>query len=90
MRELTFCDASGRAFRLDRVVVDPDAVHVIDYKTGAEEAGEGRDDAIRSRLAESDRAQVREYIRVVRDVFPGRPVRGILAYVDRRKWETVE
>jgi ATP-dependent exoDNAse (exonuclease V) beta subunit len=90
MRELTFCDAAGRAYRLDRVVVDPDAVHIIDYKTGAEDAGEGRSDAFRSRLDESDRTQVRAYIRIVQDVFPGRPVRGILAYVDRRKWETVE
>jgi len=92
LRELTFCDAEGRAFRMDRVVVDPDAVHIIDYKTGAEEAGgadSGRD-GVRARLEESDREQVRAYIRIVRDIFPGRPVRGILAYVDRRKWETLE
>ncbi|MGD0783865.1 MAG: hypothetical protein ABSA30_13505, partial [Candidatus Aminicenantales bacterium] len=89
MRELTFCDAEGRAYRMDRVVADPDAVTIIDFKTGAEGAGAARQ-GVRARLEESDRAQVREYIRIVRDVFPGRPVRGILAYVDRRAWETVE
>jgi ATP-dependent helicase/nuclease subunit A len=75
MREATFCDAEGRAFRMDRVVIDPDAVHIVDYKTGTEGA---------------DPAQVREYIRIIRDVFPGRLVRGVLAYVDRGTWETVE
>ena len=35
-REVDFCDAEGRAFRMDRVVVDPDAVTVVDYKTGAD------------------------------------------------------
>ena len=75
MREATFCDSEGRAYRMDRVVVDPDGIHIVDYKTGAEEA---------------DPSQVREYIRILRDVFPGRPVRGVLAYVDRRAWETVE
>jgi ATP-dependent exoDNAse (exonuclease V) beta subunit len=92
LRELTFCDAAGRAFRMDRVVVDSDAVHIIDYKTGAEGGGE-RDrgeSAIRARLEESDKAQVRAYIQIVKDIYPDRPVRGILAYVDRRKWETVE
>ena len=92
MRELTFCDAQGRAFRMDRVVIDPDAVHIIDYKTGADGAGGfgSADNGVRARLEESDREQVRAYIRIVRDIFPGRAVRGILAYVDRRKWETLE
>ncbi len=92
MRELTFCDAEGRAYRMDRVVVDPDAVAIIDFKTGAEGAGGAgfAREGVRSRLEESDRAQVREYIRIARDVFPRRSVRGILAYVDRRTWETVE
>jgi ATP-dependent exoDNAse (exonuclease V) beta subunit len=90
MRELTFCGADGRAYRMDRVVIDPDAVHIIDYKTGAEGAGSEGDEGYRDRPEESDRAQVREYIRIIRDVFPGRSVRGVLAYVDRRRWETVE
>jgi ATP-dependent exoDNAse (exonuclease V) beta subunit len=74
---MTFCDAAGRSVRMDRVVVDPDAVHVIDFKTGRE-AGLG------------DREQVLTYIAVVKDVFPGRPVRGALAYIDRAVWEPVE
>jgi ATP-dependent exoDNAse (exonuclease V) beta subunit len=77
LRETTFCDAAGRSVRMDRVVVDPDAVTVIDYKTGRE-PGLG------------DRDQVLAYLAIVRDVFAGRPARGALAYIDREVWETVE
>ncbi len=77
LRETTFCDAAGRSVRMDRVVVDSDAVHVIDFKTG-QAPGLG------------DRDQVLAYVAIVREVFPGRPARGILAYIDRGIWETVE
>ncbi|MDD8025885.1 MAG: UvrD-helicase domain-containing protein [Acidobacteriota bacterium] len=76
LRETTFCDASGRSLRMDRVVVDPDAVHVIDFKTGRE-PGLG------------DRDQVLAYTAIVREVFPGLPVHGVLAYIDRGVWEPV-
>ena len=34
MKEQELADSQGRLFRVDRVVVDPDAVTVIEYKTG--------------------------------------------------------
>ncbi len=77
LRETTFCDAAGRSVRMDRVVVDSDAVTVIDFKTGRE-PGPG------------DREQVLAYLAIVRDVFGGRPARGALAYIDRGVWEAVE
>lgn len=77
LRETTFCDAAGRSVRMDRVVVDSDAVTVIDFKTGRE-PGPG------------DREQVLAYLDIVRDVFGGRPARGALAYIDREVWEAVE
>ena len=60
--------ADGRLYRLDRLVVDPDVLTVIDYKTGVENP-------------EYDE-QVRRYMKIVREIFPGRLVRGYLAYVD--------
>lgn len=77
LRETTFCDAAGRSVRMDRVVVDPNEVHVIDFKTGREPGPDDRD-------------QVLAYLAIVRDVFGGRPARGALAYIDRGIWETVE
>ena len=74
LREFDFCDAAGRVFRMDRVVVDPDEVRVADFKTG----GESR---------ESDRAQVRGYAAILREIFPGRPVRAVLVYIDSRDGE---
>lgn len=66
--EQEFVRSDGQLFRIDRVMVDPDSVVVVDYKTGAE----------REEYAE----QVENYLAIVRDAFPGRSVTGVLAYVD--------
>jgi len=83
--EFTVCDARGRALRMDRIVLDPGAATVIDYKTGGvfdAAALEGEEEA--------DRKQVREYIRLLRALFPGRNVRGVIARIDRGTMEEVE
>ena len=70
---------------MDRVVVDPEAVAVVDFKTGSETDAEKR----RAR-SEADRAQVRSYMRILGEAVPGRSVRGFLAYIDEGSFETVE
>ncbi len=74
MVEQEVSDATGRLFRVDRIVVDPGEVTVIEYKTGREEEYE-----------ESHRAQMANYLRLVGEIFEGRRVRGLLAYVDLRR-----
>jgi ATP-dependent helicase/nuclease subunit A len=69
LREQEFCDETGRLFRMDRVVVDPDRVTVVDFKTGAEETGRYEED-------------VRTYARILGQVYPGRAVEALLAFVD--------
>ena len=54
---------------MDRVVADPDRVTVIDFKTGEEQPVEHE-------------AQVRDYMAILSDAFPGREVTALLAYVD--------
>jgi RecB family exonuclease len=54
---------------MDRVVVDPSRVTVIDFKTGAEEPA-------------GHEAQLRAYMQVLSEAFPGLPVSGLAAYVD--------
>lgn len=66
--EQNIVSPAGKIFRIDRLVVDPDRVTVIDYKTGGE--------------AEEHHEQVREYLHLVRELYPGRTVEGLLAYVD--------
>jgi ATP-dependent helicase/nuclease subunit A len=70
-REQEYTDASGRLFRMDRVVIDADAVTVVDYKTGKDKRG-----------VDKYRTQMRNYMRILSEVYPGKPVRGIIAFVD--------
>ncbi|MBE3124985.1 MAG: UvrD-helicase domain-containing protein, partial [Acidobacteria bacterium] len=84
-REFDVCDASGNVNRMDRVLVDPEAVLVVDFKTGAE-----IDPARRSKFEDEDRAQVLRYIALMKEIHPDRPARGVLAYLDQRRFEVVE
>jgi ATP-dependent exoDNAse (exonuclease V) beta subunit len=74
LREQEFSDAWGRLFRMDRVVIDPDRVAVIDYKTGQEKAAE-----------EQYRIQLKNYMKILKELYPERDVEGIIAYVDLRE-----
>ncbi len=60
----------GALWRMDRLVVDPAEVTVIDFKTGGEER------------EEEYREQVRRYMQLAGDLFPGRRTHGVIAYVD--------
>lgn len=70
-REQEYSDGSGRLFRMDRVVIDRDAVTVIDFKTGKN----------RNAL-ESYREQMDTYMGIVREVYPGRKVMGLISLID--------
>ncbi len=72
--EQEFCDENGRLSRMDRVVVDPDRVAVIDYKTGYEEDAE-----------EKHEPQIRGYMSILAEVFPKRTVEALLVYTNRRE-----
>ena len=76
--EKEFANPSGMLYRLDRVIVDADAITVVDFKTGGDE------------LEKEYREQVRNYISLLRDVYPGRKVSGVLAYVDMLQLRPVE
>ena len=73
LREQEFANRLGGLFRMDRVVMDKNLVTVIDFKTGGDE----KEDEYRNQLV--------NYVNLLRDVFSSVPVRGIVAYVDRKK-----
>ncbi len=61
----------GQLFRMDRVLVEREMVTVVDFKTGGRE------------MEEKYRKQVKGYLDLLQDLFPGRTMRGVLAYIDR-------
>ena len=69
--EKEFVSAQGHLFRMDRVVVDPEKVVVVDFKTGKTEH------------EESYRMQLQTYARLVGECLPEKQVEAYLAYVDR-------
>ncbi len=77
-REQEFSDEEGHLFRMDRVVIDPDRVTVLDFKTG----GEGWAD-------EKYRAQMRKYMKIAKDIYPDRRLEGRIVYIDIGKITTL-
>jgi ATP-dependent helicase/nuclease subunit A len=69
--EREILDAQGAARRVDRLIIDTDSILVVDFKTGGDDAH-----AMYER-------QVREYCALLAPLFPGRTLRGAVAYVDR-------
>jgi ATP-dependent helicase/nuclease subunit A len=71
--EITMPD--GQLQRLDRLVIDTEALAVIDYKTGGE--------------SDEYDEQVKRYMKLAGGLYPDRPVSGLLAYVDLNKVQRV-
>lgn len=77
-KEQEYSDASGRLFRMDRVVVDPEHVTVIDYKTGKDKGA-----------LEKYQLQLKNYMRILGEVYREKPVTGFIAFVDLNEVERV-
>ena len=73
-REKEFSDREGSLLRMDRVILDEGRIMVMDYKTGGEKKAE-----------EKYFSQLKNYIRILRDLYPGREVEGMIAYVDLKE-----
>ena len=75
--EQDLTNRDGALYRADRIVIDPKNVTVVDFKTGGDEA-------------ESEyMIQVRNYMGILREIYPGKEVRGCIAYVDLKKTRRV-
>lgn len=82
--ELEVCDKTGRERRLDRVVVDPGEVFVLEFKTGIpSEPGRRRE------WEEEDRRVFKAYLEIMKDIHPDKNVRGAFAFIDRGTVEDV-
>lgn len=78
-KEQEFSDSSGRLFRMDRVVIDPETVTVIDYKTGKERGA-----------SDADRAQLKNYMKIAGEVYLDKTISGVFLFIDRNEVERVE
>ncbi|MDI6809024.1 MAG: UvrD-helicase domain-containing protein [Candidatus Eisenbacteria bacterium] len=70
-REVEYVDEEGNVQRLDRLLVDAGQVTAIDFKSGTGD-----------KEIQSHSEQVRRYVEMIRQIYPGRNVTGYLAYVD--------
>ncbi len=73
-REQDFSDPEGNLLIMDRVIIDNDCVMVMDYKTGGEK-----------RQEESYAKQIKNYIRILNDLYPDKRIEGMIAYVDLKE-----
>ena len=73
-KEQEFSDSRGNLFRMDRVIFEKDRISVIDYKTGADREAE-----------EEYASQLKNYIRILDEIYPDKKVEGIIAYVDLKE-----
>ncbi len=64
-------DSRGRLFRIDRVVVDAEAVTLFEFKSGRPGAE-----------SEKHVAQMANYLKILGEVYKDRPLDGVIAYVE--------
>jgi ATP-dependent helicase/nuclease subunit A len=78
MREQEFSDGSGNLYRMDRVIIDKDNVTVIDFKTGKD-----------SDSGEIYILQLKNYLKILREMYPDKIIEGIIAYIDAREMRRI-
>ncbi|MBI5787710.1 MAG: UvrD-helicase domain-containing protein [Candidatus Schekmanbacteria bacterium] len=74
LKEQEFADTNGNLFRMDRVVVDEHLATVIDFKTGQDSGKEA-----------GYILQVRNYLNLLKDIYPDKRTQGIIAYIDLKE-----
>jgi ATP-dependent helicase/nuclease subunit A len=78
-REQEFSDSRGNLFRMDRVVLREGQVTVIDYKTGTGKETE-----------KEYISQLKNYIRILKEIYPDKDVEGMIAYLDLKEIKKVK
>jgi len=69
-------DRNGITKRIDRLVVKDDETWIIDFKSSKSETGTYQD-------------QVKEYMKIIADIYPRKKVKGYLVYFDSFKLEEI-
>jgi ATP-dependent exoDNAse (exonuclease V) beta subunit len=86
--EKAVVDANGETRRIDRMLVGPKQVVIVDFKSRQEGAGQARDkDADQGTdapagISGSERQQMQAYLRIAAVLYPHKTVEGYLIYMD--------
>jgi ATP-dependent exoDNAse (exonuclease V) beta subunit len=67
--EKEIVDRRGETFKIDRIAVTEDRIEIVDFKTGETHSGDHIE-------------QISLYARLLREIYPGKPIRSFLLYVD--------
>ncbi|MDD8021022.1 MAG: UvrD-helicase domain-containing protein [Acidobacteriota bacterium] len=78
--EAEMVNRRGELYRSDRLLIEPEIISIVDFKTG-----QFPDEAIRKGHAE----QVKNYKAILEEIYPGRKVRGWLLYIDSGELEEI-
>ena len=70
-------DLKGDTKRIDRIIVKEKEVWIVDYKSSRESN-------------EKYLTQIKEYIDIIKKVYPQKYVKGFLLYLDETKFEEVK
>ncbi len=76
-QEKEIVDISGRACKIDRLIVKDREVNVVDYKSVHEDLPEYSE-------------QVRDYMHIVKTMYPSKHIRGFLLYLDDFNIEEID
>lgn len=81
LREKELVNSRGELYRADRIVIDPELITVIDFKTG-EEAG--------AEIKNLHWQQVKNYKAMLEEIYPEKKIEAVLIYLDQGYVEKVE
>ncbi|MBI5076417.1 MAG: UvrD-helicase domain-containing protein [Nitrospirae bacterium] len=70
-KETEIADSKGNLFRLDRLIIDPECVTVIDFKTGRDQEKES-----------GYLRQIRNYMNILAALYADKKIIGMIAYVE--------
>jgi ATP-dependent exoDNAse (exonuclease V) beta subunit len=70
-KEQEYSDGTGNLFRMDRVVIDPGDLTVIDYKTGKNK-----------NALDKYQVQLRNYMGILGEIYRNKVISGLIAFVD--------
>ncbi len=73
-KEQEYSDSRGNLVRMDRVIFEEDRICVVDYKTGTDRETE-----------KGYISQLKNYIRILKEIYPGKKIEGAIAYVDSKE-----
>ena len=78
--EVEMVNRRGELYRTDRLLIEPEGISIIDFKTG-----QFPDEAVKKGHTE----QVKNYKAMLEEIYPGRKISGWLLYIDSAEREEV-